>query len=38
VALTAIGVIIGTTAVVLLVSLGVGLQKNAESQLAASAT
>ncbi len=33
VALTAIGVIIGTTAVVLLVSLGVGLQKNAESQL-----
>jgi putative ABC transport system permease protein len=33
VALTAIGVIIGTTAVVLLVSLGVGLQQNAESQL-----
>ena len=33
VALTAIGVIIGTTAVVLLVSLGVGLQRNAESQL-----
>jgi putative ABC transport system permease protein len=33
VALTAVGVIIGTTAVVLLVSLGVGLQKNAESQL-----
>ena len=32
-ALTAIGVIIGTTAVVLLVSLGVGLQRNAESQL-----
>ncbi|WP_374687351.1 ABC transporter permease, partial [Promineifilum sp.] len=33
VALTAIGVIIGTAAVVLLVSLGVGLQRNAESQL-----
>ena len=33
VALTAIGVVIGTTAVVLLVSLGVGLQQNAESQL-----
>ncbi len=33
VALTAIGVIIGTAAVVLLVSLGVGLQQNAESQL-----
>jgi len=33
VALTAIGVVIGTTAVVLLVSLGVGLQQNAQSQL-----
>jgi putative ABC transport system permease protein len=33
VALTAIGVIIGTAAVILLVSLGVGLQRNAESQL-----
>ncbi len=33
VALTTIGVIIGTAAVVLLVSLGVGLQQNAESQL-----
>ncbi len=33
VALTAIGVIIGTAAVVLLVSLGVGLQQNAEAQL-----
>lgn len=33
VVLTAIGVIIGTAAVVLLVSLGVGLQKNAASQL-----
>lgn len=33
VALTAIGVVIGTAAVVLLVSLGVGLQQNAASQL-----
>ncbi|MCZ2112991.1 MAG: ABC transporter permease [Anaerolineae bacterium] len=33
VALTTIGVIIGTAAVVLLVSLGIGLQRNAESQL-----
>ncbi len=33
VALTAIGVIIGTAAVVVLVSLGVGLQKNATEQL-----
>lgn len=33
VALTTIGVVIGTAAVVLLVSLGVGLQQNAESQL-----
>lgn len=33
VALTAIGVVIGTVAVVLLISLGVGLQRNAESQL-----
>lgn len=33
VALTAVGVVIGTAAVVLLVSLGVGLQRNAESQL-----
>jgi putative ABC transport system permease protein len=33
VALTAVGVVIGTTAVVLLVSLGIGLQRNAESQL-----
>lgn len=33
VALTTIGVIIGTAAVVLLVSLGVGLQQNAEAQL-----
>ncbi|MCL4868130.1 MAG: ABC transporter permease [Anaerolineae bacterium] len=33
VALTAIGVIIGTAAVVLLVSLGVGLQQNAQQQL-----
>jgi putative ABC transport system permease protein len=33
VALTAVGVIIGTAAVVLLVSLGVGLQQNAASQL-----
>lgn len=33
VALTAIGVIIGTAAVVVLVSLGVGLQKNAQEQL-----
>lgn len=33
VALTAVGVIIGTAAVVLLVSLGIGLQRNAQSQL-----
>jgi putative ABC transport system permease protein len=33
VALTAVGVIIGTAAIVLLVSLGVGLQENAASQL-----
>ncbi len=33
VALTAVGVVIGTAAVVLLVSLGAGLQRNAESQL-----
>ena len=33
VALTTIGVIIGTAAVVLLVSLGVGLQQNAQAQL-----
>src|SRR5690606_27384112 len=33
VALTTIGVVIGTAAVVLLVSLGAGLQQNAESQL-----
>ena len=33
VALTTIGVIIGTAAVVLLVSLGMGLQQNAEAQL-----
>jgi putative ABC transport system permease protein len=33
VALTAIGVIIGTAAVVVLVSLAIGLQKNATSQL-----
>ncbi len=33
VALTTVGVIIGTAAVVLLVSLGVGLQQNAEAQL-----
>jgi len=33
VALTAIGVIIGTSAVVVLVSLGIGLQQNANSQL-----
>lgn len=33
VALTTVGVVIGTAAVVLLVSLGVGLQRNAESQL-----
>ena len=33
VALTAIGVVIGTAAVVLLVSLGIGLQQNAEQQL-----
>lgn len=33
VALTAVGVIIGTAAVVLLVSLGVGLQENAANQL-----
>jgi len=33
VVLTAIGVIIGTAAVVTLVSLGAGLQKNATSQL-----
>ncbi|MFO7537646.1 MAG: ABC transporter permease, partial [Chloroflexota bacterium] len=33
VALTAVGVIIGTAAVVLLVSLGVGLQRNAAEQL-----
>jgi putative ABC transport system permease protein len=33
VALTAIGVIIGTAAVVVLVSLGIGLQKNATQQL-----
>jgi len=33
VALTAVGVIIGTAAVVLLVSLGNGLQQNAASQL-----
>jgi putative ABC transport system permease protein len=33
VALTAVGVIIGTAAVVILVSLGIGLQQNATSQL-----
>jgi putative ABC transport system permease protein len=33
VALTAVGVVIGTAAVILLVSLGVGLQRNAEAQL-----
>jgi putative ABC transport system permease protein len=33
VALTAIGVVIGTSAVVVLVSLGIGLQQNANSQL-----
>jgi len=33
VALTAVGVIIGTAAVVLLVSLGIGLQRNATDQL-----
>jgi putative ABC transport system permease protein len=33
VALTAVGVVIGTAAVVLLVSLGIGLQKNATDQL-----
>ena len=33
VVLTAIGVVIGTAAVVTLVSLGAGLQKNATSQL-----
>ena len=33
VALTAVGVIIGTAAVVVLVSLGVGLQRNATEQL-----
>jgi putative ABC transport system permease protein len=33
VALTAIGVVIGTAAVVVLVSLGIGLQKNATEQL-----
>ena len=33
VALTAIGVVIGTSAVVVLVSLGIGLQENANSQL-----
>ena len=33
VALTAVGVVIGTAAVVVLVSLAVGLQKNATSQL-----
>ena len=33
VALTAIGVVIGTAAVVVLVSLGIGLQKNANQQL-----
>ena len=33
VALTAIGVVIGTAAVVILVSLGIGLQKNANEQL-----
>jgi putative ABC transport system permease protein len=34
VALTAVGVIIGTAAVVILVSLGIGLQLNATAQLA----
>lgn len=34
VALTAVGVIIGTAAIVILVSLGIGLQQNAASQLA----
>jgi len=33
VALTAIGVVIGTAAVVVLVSLGIGLQRNATQQL-----
>ncbi|MBK9208168.1 MAG: ABC transporter permease [Anaerolineales bacterium] len=33
VALTAIGVVIGTAAVVILVSLGIGLQKSATDQL-----
>ena len=33
VALTAVGVVIGTAAVVVLVSLAIGLQKNATSQL-----
>ena len=33
VALTAIGVVIGTAAVVILVSLAIGLQKNANQQL-----
>ena len=33
VALTAVGVIIGTAAVVILVSLAIGLQKNANDQL-----
>src|SRR5512138_212040 len=33
VALTAIGVVIGTAAVVILVSLAIGLQKNANEQL-----
>ncbi|MBK8432399.1 MAG: ABC transporter permease [Chloroflexi bacterium] len=32
-ALTAVGVIIGTAAVILLVSLGAGLQQNAAEQL-----
>ncbi len=34
VALTAVGVVIGTAAVVILVSLGIGLQQNANAQLA----
>ena len=33
VALTAVGVVIGTAAIVVLVSLGIGLQQNATSQL-----
>jgi len=33
VALTAVGVVIGTAAVVILVSLAIGLQKNANEQL-----